>query len=1083
MKKQNPRKRFEKNFAGSARSRLSARNLALAVFSVILGIAVLASSDAWPALTGTRAAAQSKNVKGFEQVGGDKITPEGARQIQALMEEKESRTPAQRKIDSNLLFEIKKQRGQEIARGIPTISTGVDVDANGGTRVDITANVSQKLLERIKGSGGLIIDSLPNYRTITAWVRLSELESLAERQDVIFIMPNSGAQVQKRSNASLNDIPDAIWNKDRTPSLLKPNLNAMSPMARPSFAQRAQNVREFLSARLSGTPETGSVNSQGDTTHAANTYRSTLGPNGSGLKIGIISDGTTAFATSQGTGNLPANLNILPGQVGSCTTSTCNEGTAMLEIVHDLAPGAELYFATANPNIARFAQNVRDLRAAGCDIIIDDVFYFVETPFQDGQAPAVISNTSAGVVIQAVKDVTAAGAMYFSSAGNQGNQDDNTASCYEGDWADGGTLAGAVAGNVHNFGGGAQSSLIQTGAGNPINLYWADPLGGSSNDYDLYVFNNALTLVQASSTNIQSGTQDPFEQVAGSVNVTNNRVVILKKTGEASLFFHITINANGGGKLGTSTNGTTKGHSIPVDAYSVSATPAQAPGPFPGVFTGANTTETFTSDGPRRIFFFEDSTAITPGVFSSAGGILRQKPDITAADGVSVTGAGGFPTTFFGTSAAAPHAGAIAALLKSGLPTPTNAQIRTALTSSAIDIETVGVDRNTGAGIIMPVPAASALGITAQANISKTGQTFTERAGFSDADGQIERGERANLVITSLLNSGVQNATGVTATLTSTTTGITIIPPTNGPFAYSDITSGGGTAANGNPYVFLLGPTYTCGAVINFVLTVNYTDTGAKAKVIKFSFDPNTILSVTTTMDVTAPPANPAYTATTGTQTNRVSRIISSTCSSPSSYPGTSAATNPRYDAYVFTAVNSGCTTVTLTGGNGGSTGLFAVLYNGAFNPAVLNANYFADLGASPATGLTTSFSFNAVAGNPYTLVISEVTPNTTQTYTTTVTGPAMTTCNFAGPTVASVPVSGRVLTSTGMPIGKTGVTMQDGSGNVYYAMTTPLGYYNFPDIPVGTYVIGVSSKRYNIPAQIVNVTDTVTDLNLIAEP
>jgi len=65
------------------------------------------------------------------------------------------------------------------------------------------------------------------------------------------------------------------------------------------------------------------------------------------------------------------------------------------------------------------AQNIRALRTAGCDIIIDDVFYFVETPFQDGQlAP---TNTNGGVVIQAVNDVTALGAMYFSSAGNSGN--------------------------------------------------------------------------------------------------------------------------------------------------------------------------------------------------------------------------------------------------------------------------------------------------------------------------------------------------------------------------------------------------------------------------------------------------------------------------------------------------------------------------------------------------------------------------------------------------------------------------------------------------------------------------------------
>jgi hypothetical protein len=60
---------------------------------------------------------------------------------------------------------------------------------------------------------------------------------------------------------------------------------------------------------------------------------------------------------------------------------------------------------------------------------------------QDGQAPSVTSNTNGGVVIQAVNDVTAAGALYFSSAGNEGNVNDGTASVWEGDFVDGGANA------------------------------------------------------------------------------------------------------------------------------------------------------------------------------------------------------------------------------------------------------------------------------------------------------------------------------------------------------------------------------------------------------------------------------------------------------------------------------------------------------------------------------------------------------------------------------------------------------------------------------------------------------------------
>ena len=72
-------------------------------------------------------------------------------------------------------------------------------------------------------------------------------------------------------------------------------------------------------------------------------------------------DGVDGLAMSQGTGDLGA-VTVLPGQAGN---GNGGEGTAMLEIIHDLAPGAQLYFATAFNGLTGFAQNIRDLRAAG----------------------------------------------------------------------------------------------------------------------------------------------------------------------------------------------------------------------------------------------------------------------------------------------------------------------------------------------------------------------------------------------------------------------------------------------------------------------------------------------------------------------------------------------------------------------------------------------------------------------------------------------------------------------------------------------------------------------------------------------
>src|SRR5262249_24760149 len=118
-----------------------------------------------------------------------------------------------------------------------------------------------------------------------------------------------------------------------------------------------------------------------------------------------------------------------------------------------------------------------------------------------------------------------------------------------------------------------------------------------------------------------------------------------------------------------------------------------------GVFVGgaSNPVETFSSDGPRRVFYAADGTPITPGNFSSTGGTVRQKPDIAAADGVSTATPGFKP--FFGTSAAAPHAAGVAALMfANGLTTP--AQIRLGIASTALGNEGGAVGLDSGAGIV-----------------------------------------------------------------------------------------------------------------------------------------------------------------------------------------------------------------------------------------------------------------------------------------------------------------------------------------------------------------------------------------------
>ena len=507
----------------------------------------------------------------------------------------------------------------------------------------------------------------------------------------------------------------------------------MSRGRSPGFVQRAARVRAQLSSQLANIPPgivcpggQGSQFSEGYDTHRVNDACGTFGVAGTGVKIGVLSDGATQIAFSQALGDLPPTcpagppcVTILPGQDG-----VDDEGTAMMEIIHDLAPGANLYFATAFTSIESFAQNIRDLRTAGCDIIVDDVIYFVETPFQDGQAPSIVSTFDGGVVSQAINDVTADGAMYFSSAGNEFNKDGGESGTFEGDFVDGGANSHLTGGTVAKFGTTAYDAI--TFSGGPIILHWADPLGGSNNDYDLFRFNSTGTTVLDFSTDLQDGTQDPIEGLNGAN--AGDRIVVFKATAAAARFFHM---VGFGASLAVTTQGAIVGHAGSSGAFAVAATPAHLPicgnpqvcptGPWPNPFDGTNIIEPFSSDGPRHIFFQGDGTPITPGNFSSTGGVVLAKPEFTAADGVAVTGAGGFPNPFYGTSAAAPHAAAIAGLVKSLDPTLTSTEIAGFMTNSAIDIMGAGTDRNSGVGIVMAfqaVKAATAPRITALAPLS-----------------------------------------------------------------------------------------------------------------------------------------------------------------------------------------------------------------------------------------------------------------------------------------------------------------------------------------------------------------------------
>lgn len=741
---------------------------------------------------------RTSNAQTEQQVGRT-VSATALQQIQALTVEKESRTPAQKKIDSQLLFAAKMRAGVMIADGVPILMVDVGADEKGLVEVAITALVDESLLSQLAKLGVEVKQSFPAYHSVSAVMQLERIEDVASLDQVQFIQPKPAFRLSQQKAPRLT-------------SGFSPSVEAENGRA-PGIAPKLKEAIDRLAVRSDAPAQAGSVSSEGDITHRALSARGTFNVDGSGIKIGVLSDGVSHLVDSQSTGDL--------GPVTVLETAQGDEGTAMLEIIHDLAPGAQLYFASATSSIAGFAQNIRALRSAGCDIIVDDVIYYQESTFQDGQARGVFSNTNGGIITQAVNDVVADGALYFSAAGNQGNKNDSTSAVWEGDFVNGGPLSptppnGFAAGNVNDFdptGGVAQFETISVAGIAPVTMSWADPLGGSANDYDFYVIGPAGDFLVAASTNFQTGTQDPYEAVVFPYNFADNsRVVIVQKPGAANRFLHLDVF---NGQLAFSTNGEIHGHAAASRGIGVAAVAAVPT--YPAFFGPANEVELFSSDGPRRIFFGADGSPVTPGNFSSTGGMLLQQPLIAAADGVRVTGVGGFPDRFYGTSAAAPHAAAMAALIKSGNPALTSTQIKNALTSTAKDIEGPGIDPDSGNGIVMPYPALQSLGGPIVGKAFLEVGTVTQTETCCNGDGFILPGEAGEINI-NLKNSGLLTASGITTTLFTATPGVTIH---GGSSAYPDIAPQG-ASGNLTPFSISLASNLLNESPVKFTLTINY---------------------------------------------------------------------------------------------------------------------------------------------------------------------------------------------------------------------------------------------------------------------
>jgi hypothetical protein len=494
-----------------------------------------------------------------------------------------------------------------------------------------------------------------------------------------------------------------------------------------------RGITEISDARTS----VGSVTSQGDASLEADSARSTFSVNGNGITVGVISDsimdvilGTLTGdqltgSTSQASGDLPASITVLDAGPGGGT----DEGSAMAELIYDLAPGSSISFASGSTGYTEYATNITALKDDGADIIVDDLVWFTEPIYQDGP------------IALAAQDVVDAGVAYFSAAGNEAGR------AIVGPYVDSNAAVNDVAsppsGNdFHNFGGGDTTLSLTVNSGATLNalLFWDQPYGGnfaqgpgSAVDLDLYLVSNPLVLPLTAPNII--ATSNNFEGTLSAPSGDSYEWIQWTNTSQFNLILHLVIDrdVDAGvyapqrmslriyrGGVGITDTQFLNGdfivsHAAAEGVVAVAAMDYReidSNGALDGL-PGLNV-EWFSSMGGQvPILFDEDGIAL-------AQTELRSKPEITCVDGTNTTffgtdttdlpgkpgDADTFPN-FFGTSAAAPHAAAVAALMLELRRSMTPEEITATLKATALDAEQPGYDFLAGAGLVLAPAAAS----------------------------------------------------------------------------------------------------------------------------------------------------------------------------------------------------------------------------------------------------------------------------------------------------------------------------------------------------------------------------------------